>query len=58
MVCNFYGRPAEGPLLPVREGQVLISNYPEPPAGRRLRPYEAVWYLCRNDRADPAPSGQ
>ncbi|HIX06015.1 MAG TPA: alpha-glucosidase [Candidatus Fournierella pullicola] len=58
VVCNFYGRPAEGPLLPVREGQVLISNYPEPPAGRRLRPYEAVWYLCRNDRADPAPSGQ
>ena len=58
VVCNFYGRPAEGPLLPVREGQVLISNYPEPPAGCRLRPYEAVWYLCRNDRADPAPSGQ
>ena len=58
VVCNFYGRPAEGSLLPVREGQVLISNYPEPPAGRRLRPYEAVWYLCRNDRADPAPSGQ
>lgn len=58
VVCNFYGRPVEGPLLPVREGQVLISNYPEPPAGRRLRPYEAVWYLCRNDRADPAPSGQ
>ena len=58
VVCNFYGRPAEGPLLPVRAGQGLISNYPEPPAGRRLRPYEAVWYLCRNDRADPAPSGQ
>lgn len=58
VVCNFYGRPAEGPLLPVWEGQVLISNYPEPPAGCRLRPYEAVWYLCRNDRADPAPSGQ
>ena len=58
VVCNFYGRPAEGPLLPVREEQVLISNYPEPPAGCRLRPYEAVWYLCRNDRADPAPSGQ
>ena len=47
VVCNFYGEGAEGPLLPVHDEDVLISNYPDPPAGSHLRPYEAVWYLCR-----------
>lgn len=58
VVCNFYDEHVEGPLLPVQDEDVLISNYPDPPAGSHLRPYEAVWYLCRNDRVTPVLGGR
>ena len=54
VVCNFYGEDVEGPLFSTQEGDILISNYPDPPAGGHLRPYEAIWYLCRNRREAPA----